>query len=285
MSLRDTGISASAGTRARYAAHNAIKLTDSGTCARLGIGLISLQIGNSGARIMDHSTHSNRAHFDRHTIRFLRDIAENNERSWFNDNKHRYETHVLAPALSFIEKAAPELEKLSPHFVASPKRVGGSLMRIYRDTRFAKSKLPFKTNIGIQFRHERGRDVHAPGFYVHIVPRGSFVGAGLWKPEPAALRGIRMQILEQPDLWKKASSNKRFRDYFELGGEVMKRPPQGFPADAPFVDDLKRKDFIASANLSQSEVLRADFPQHAVSLLKRTVPLMSFLCAALDLEF
>jgi uncharacterized protein (TIGR02453 family) len=234
---------------------------------------------------VNESTLANRSHFDRHTFRFLRDLTANNERSWFNDNKHRYEAHVLAPALAFIERAAPELEKLSPHFIASPKRVGGSLLRIHRDMRFASIKLPFKTNVGIQFRHERGRDIHAPGFYVHIEPRGSFVGAGLWKPEPAALRSIRMQILEQAELWRKASRNKRFRDYFELGGDILTRPPQGFPADAPFIEDLKRKDFIASASLSQNQVVRADFPQHVTGLLKRTVPLMSFLCAALDLDF
>ena len=115
--------------------------------------------------------------FDRNTFRFLAELGANNERDWFEANRHRYERHVLEPALAFIERMAPNIERLSRHLLAVPKRTGGSLMRVYRDTRFGHDKRPYKTNIGIQFRHERGRDVHAPGLYVHIEPGGCFLGA------------------------------------------------------------------------------------------------------------
>ena len=86
--------------------------------------------------------------FPKTCIPFLRQLAKNNQRLWFNDNKHRYETAVREPALAFIESMGPELKKLSPHFRASAKKVGGSLMRVYRDTRFARDKTPYKTNVG-----------------------------------------------------------------------------------------------------------------------------------------
>lgn len=223
--------------------------------------------------------------FNRATIRFLQNLARNNERDWFNANKHRYESDVLAPSLAFIENMAPRLARISPHFLASAKRTGGSLMRVYRDTRFSSVKTPYKTNIGIQFRHERGRDVHAPGFYVHIEPGECFVGAGLWRPEPPALAGIREEIVEHPDLWRKASRGKRFLDTFSLAGESLKRPPKAFSENARYIEDVKRKDFIAIAPLKHGDVLADKFPDHVAGLFNRAAPLMRFLCGALDLDF
>jgi uncharacterized protein (TIGR02453 family) len=225
------------------------------------------------------------ARFDRDTFRFLEELAAHNERPWFNANKHRYEAHVLEPALSFIEAMAPRLERISPHFIASAKRSGGSLIRIYRDTRFARIKLPYKTNIGIHFRHERGRDAHAPGFYVHIEPRGCFLGLGIWRPESSVASQIRQEIFERPDAWRKASRSKRFTDHFELTGNSLQRPPRGFPADATHIEDLRRKDFIGVARLAQKTIMRRDFPDHLSGLFKRGAPIMGFLCGALDLAF
>ena len=87
------------------------------------------------------------------TFKFLRELAANNNRDWFQAHKPRYESEVLEPALGFVQAMAPRLERISAHFMAVPKRTGGSLMRVYRDTRFAHDKTPYKINIGIQFRH------------------------------------------------------------------------------------------------------------------------------------
>ena len=97
-------------------------------------------------------------------FQFLEELADNNHRVWFQENKGRYDAEVLEPSLAFIRAFQPRLKKISAYFVASDRRVGGSLMRVYRDTRFAKGASPYKTNVGIQFRHEFGQDVHAPGF-------------------------------------------------------------------------------------------------------------------------
>jgi uncharacterized protein (TIGR02453 family) len=223
--------------------------------------------------------------FSEHTFQFLRKLRRNNNRDWFTRNREAYETHVRTPALAFIDAMAPKLARISEHFVASSKPSGGSLMRVYRDMRFSRDGEPYKTNIGIQFRHVRGRDVHAPGFYVHVEPGGCFLGAGLWRPEPAALRAIRQEIVDRPDAWKKAAGNQRFRAEFELAGDTLQRPPKGFPATAQFIADVQRKDFIALAVVSDEDVRRSDFADHTQQMFRRTAPLMEFLCGALDLEF
>jgi uncharacterized protein (TIGR02453 family) len=225
------------------------------------------------------------ASFDQATLQFLRELAAHNDREWFATHKHRYDEHVVAPALAFIEALAAPLRKISRHFVAIPKRSGGSLIRVYRDTRFAHDKTPYKTNIGIQFRHERGRDVHAPGFYVHVEPGGCFLGAGIWRPEPNALKAIRLEIVEHPELWARCRDSRGFRRHFTLGGEQLARPPRGFAADAPHADDLRRKDFIAACDVADREVVAANFARRVTERFAAAAPLMKFLCEALDLRF
>ena len=219
------------------------------------------------------------------TVKFLQELASNNERTWFQENKLRYEGDVLAPALDFITAMGPRLEKISLHFVAIPKRVGGSLMRVYRDTRFSRNKAPYKTNIGIQFRHELGKDVHAPGFYVHIEPKSCFLGVGMWHPESSALSAIRDRIVENPAAWKRARNAKRFRERFDLSGDSLKRPPRGYPADHPYIDDLKRKDFIGVSEFDIADTKDPEFANRVASNFTAAKPLMKFLCAALELRF
>lgn len=223
--------------------------------------------------------------FPAETIRFLEELAVNNERAWFQANKHRYENDVLTPALKFVSAMSPRLERVSRHFISIPKRTGGSLMRVYRDTRFSRNKTPYKTNIGIQFRHELGKDVHAPGFYVHIEPGRCFLGVGMWHPESGALTAIRDRIVEDQSAWRRARNAKKFRERFELSGDSLKRPPRGYPADHPCIDDLKRKDFIAVTEFDVTETRAESFADNVASDFIAAKPFMRFLCAALDLRF
>ena len=223
--------------------------------------------------------------FPKGCLPFLEALGKNNDREWFKENKERYELEVRRPALAFIETMAPSLYKISPHFRAIPKKVGGSLMRVYRDTRYTKDKTPYKTNIGIQFRHELGRDVHAPGFYVHIQPGGSFIGVGIWRPESKALTRIRDFILDNPASWKGAKNYRPFKTYFVLEGESLKRAPRGYPADHPLIEDLKRKDYIACSVFGESEVGKSDFHRFAAKRFRQAAPFMRYLCAALEVEF
>ena len=223
--------------------------------------------------------------FDPATIRFLEELAANNNRDWFNANKSRYEEDVLDVALRFIQSMHDPLADIAPHFTAVPKRMGGSLMRVYRDTRFSKDKTPYKTNIGIQFRHEMAKDVHSPGYYVHIDPAQVFLGAGMWRPAPDALRSIRERIVAKSAEWDRARDDKVFRRHFELGGEALTRPPKGFDKDHPRIEDLKRKDFIAVKNLTLDDALHPRFQQKVETAFRAATPYMRFLCKAVGVPF
>ena len=225
------------------------------------------------------------ASFKPETLKFLDQLAANNNRDWFNKNKARYESDVLDVALLFIQSMQKPLQDIAPHFTAIPKRMGGSLMRVYRDTRFGNNKSPYKTNIGIQFRHEQAKDVHAPGFYVHIDPEQVFLGAGMWRPDATALAGIRDRITDKPDEWRRVSSDKKFARRFHLGGASLTRPPRGFDKNHPLIDDIKRKDFIAVNNLAQEDVLHPKFQHKVETAFKAASDYMQFLCKAVGVPY
>ena len=157
-------------------------------------------------------------------------------------------------------------------------------MRVYRDTRFSKNKLPYKTNIGIQFRHERAKDVHSPGYYVHIDPNEVFIGVGMWRPDSEPLRQIRERIAARPGEWSRAIGTAAFKRQFSLGGESLKRPPRGFNKEHPLIDDIKRKSFIAVRNLAVEDCLKPQFQRSVETSFKQATPYMEFLCAAVGVK-
>lgn len=226
-----------------------------------------------------------KAHFTKATFDFLRDLTANNRRDWFEANKARYRADLQEPALRFITDFAAPLRRISKHMRADPRPVGGSLFRIYRDTRFSRDKSPYKTHLGIQFRHEMAKDVHAPGFYVHIEPESVFVGVGMWHPESSALKMIRDRLVDDPAGWKRSAYGKVFRSRFELAGESLKRPPRGYDPDHPLVDDLRRKDFMGVCKLSPAAAKRADFLDQCADICKAGAPLVRYLCKAVDVPF
>ncbi len=223
--------------------------------------------------------------FPRETLKFLSDLNKNNRREWFQQHKTRYESAFLEPALSFIEAMQTPLKKLSPFLEAIPKKTGGSLMRIYRDTRFARDKTPYKKNIGIQFRHEAGCNAHAPGCYLHIEPGNIFIGVGIWRPEKETLRMIREAISKQPKEWKKVCQRKSFREHFELSGDSLIRPPAGFSKEDPMIEEIKRKDFIAISPLQAKQIESPQIVQEITARFKLATPFMRFLCEAIELPY
>lgn len=223
--------------------------------------------------------------FSRATFGFLRELSANNTREWFEANKPRYEATVREPALEFIAAMAPHLARFAPHFRAEPRKMGGSLMRVFRDTRFSRDKTPYKTNIGIQFRHELGKDVHGPGFYLHVANDECFFGAGCWHPDAAALGRIRDLIAAEPRRWRAAREAGKFAKYWTLAGDSLSRPPRGYAADHVEIDDLKRKDFIGLASLSAAEATGPGLVKLAAQRFPEAAPLMTFLCAAQGLQY
>jgi uncharacterized protein (TIGR02453 family) len=158
-------------------------------------------------------------------------------------------------------------------------------MRVYRDTRFSKNKTPYKTNIGIQFRHEQAKDVHAPGFYVHIEPQQVFVGVGMWRPDSDPLRVIRERIVARPAEWLRIVNDSKFKRSFELAGESLKRPPRGFDPEHQCIDDIKRKSFIAIKEMPVGACLDPRFQQKVETAFKAGTPFMKFLCKAVGVPF
>lgn len=223
--------------------------------------------------------------FGRGLFRFLEELSENNDRAWFEENKARYESEVREPALEFIRAMAPHVTQLSPHLLVSDSKAGGSLMRIHRDVRFSGDKSPYKTNVGIQFRHEQGKDVHAPGLYLHIDPKEIFLGAGMWRPASPALAAVRKSIDEDPTAWKKARDDARFRESWQIEGDSLKSVPRGYAKDHPLIDDLRRTDHIAAVRLKRSDITRTDAVPFIADLFARAKPYLAWQARALGLRF
>ncbi len=209
----------------------------------------------------------------------------NNDKAWFTENKSQYEAAVREPARAFIRTMGPGIATISSEFVANDKKVGGSLMRVYRDVRFSKDKTPYKTNVGIHFRHKVGKDAHAPGLYVHIAPGRHFVGVGMWRPDKDALAAIRKRIVEDTDAWVSATQSAPFKERFELGGESLSRPPKGFDKEHPMLVDLKRKDHIAMATIDEGTMIGDGVVEYILSLFEAASPYMAFQCQALGISF
>jgi uncharacterized protein (TIGR02453 family) len=216
---------------------------------------------------------------------FFRELKQNNNREWFEANKQRYEKGVREPLLQFIADFGLRLAEISPHYVADTRRSGGSLFRINRDVRFSKDKSPYKTHAGIQFRHESGKDAHAPGFYLHLEPDSVFVGVGLWQPEAPVLAKIRDAIVAHPDRWQRAIFDEKFCAVYTRSGESLKNPPKGYDPNHPFIEDLRRKDFVASTSLSEAEACAPDFMDRYAELCRRSAPFVCFLTTALGLSW
>jgi len=227
-------------------------------------------------------------HFTNGTFQFLKELAANNDKEWWELNKTRYVEKVREPALDFIVELGEKLAEISPHFPADTRAGGGSLMRPYRDVRFSKDKTPYKTNVGIQLRHTAGGDVHAPGFYVHLEPGRNFAGVGLWTPEAAVARRIRQAIHDQPERWGAAAHDPSFTANWDIGGhddDRLRRVPTGFEPDHQYADDLRLRSFIAGSTFPQAMATSATFTDELAERFKRAGPYTRFLCDAIGLPF
>jgi uncharacterized protein (TIGR02453 family) len=227
----------------------------------------------------------NKTYFSKATFRFLRALARNNNREWFKAHQDAYERDVRDPFLRLIADLQAPLAKISPHLRADPRKSGGSLFRIHRDTRFANDKTPYKPWAGARFFHERRREIESPSFYLHIAPADCFAGGGIWHPEPATLKRIRDFLVDNPSAWKRATRSKTFLEHFDFWGETLSRPPRGYDAAHELIEDLKRKNFAAGEQLTEATACSSELLPSVVATFKRLAPMIDYLCAALDLEF
>ncbi|MEO7216873.1 MAG: DUF2461 domain-containing protein [Gemmatimonadaceae bacterium] len=199
-------------------------------------------------------------------LKFLRSLARNNRRDWFEVNKDRYEREVKHPLRILVEEVDARLGEFAPEMVGNPKR---SVFRIYRDVRFSKDKSPYKTNAAAWFYHrDAGHAVGTQaahggaGFYFQIAPKECIVAGGIWMPPTAALKTIREAIADDPDALRGILKQPAFKRSFSALSEeaLLKRTPRGFDADHPAADLLRYKSFTVHRDLTEREILSAKLP-------------------------
>jgi uncharacterized protein (TIGR02453 family) len=220
------------------------------------------------------------AYFTNDALKFLTELKKNNNKEWFDKNKARFEQSLRDPFVAFLADLEPRLKKLSPQFVVDARPNGGSLSRIYRDTRFAKDKSPYKTGLFAHFGHAKSES--GPALYMHFEPKAVFVGGGIWQPDATSLTKIRAAIDKDGKGWAKATKGKTQGGCMMMG-ESLKRPPPGYDASHPHIEDLKRKDFALKIELDDKDVTGDKFLGEVVDGFKAVMPFMQFLSKAMGL--
>lgn len=212
---------------------------------------------------------------------FLRGLAANNERAWFEANRATYESAVKQPVAALIGHVTTELTKRGLPLEGDPKR---SAFRINRDVRFSNDKTPYKTNIGIVW-YRQGSSKGGPGvLYVHLGVVDCFVGAAFWHPDPDILDSIRERIRVHPDRFaamEAALAAAKLR--LEESGRLT-RMPKGFEdlKGTPIDPALRLKDFIVRRPLTDKTVQGRALPTKIVDLAEQAMPLLRFGWAAID---
>jgi uncharacterized protein (TIGR02453 family) len=219
--------------------------------------------------------------FKPEALQFLVDLAGNNERSWFQPRKDTYQRLLKDPLEALCEALQDRFEAQALPMRADPKR---SPFRIYRDVRFSKDKSPYKTNIGADFPYvdeepEPGEPIHSrAGGYFHLSPEESFVGGGMWHPEPVRLAAFRAAVATHPDVVRAALEEPGFVARFgKVNGDSLKRVPTGFAADHPHAELLKLKDVVFGRTLGDKEIFSRDLPDILVEDFAVAMPVYRFL--------
>lgn len=199
-------------------------------------------------------------------LTFLRSLARNNRRDWFEAHKERYENEVKNPLRILVEEIDARLGEFAPEMIGNPKR---SIFRIYRDVRFSKDKSPYKTNAAAWFYHRDAghavgtQAVHGgAGFYFQIAPKECIVAGGIWMPPAAALKTLREAIAADPEALRGILKRPAFKRAFGAMSEeaLLKRTPRGFDAEHPAAELLRYKSFTVHRELTEREVLSPRLP-------------------------
>jgi len=205
---------------------------------------------------------------------FLKELEQNNEREWFNKNKHLY-TNAYQEMLQFIDSLIQKMAEFDPNLKGLEAKK--SIFRIYRDVRFSHDKSPFKLNFG-GFMVKGGRTSGKAGYYLHIENNNSFIAGGIYMPPAPFLKSVRQEIYYHADEFKSIIQNEECVKYFkEISGEKLVRPPKGFPPDFPDIELLKYKSYGFIHPVSNDQCLKADFEQYVLKLFRLMQPMISFL--------
>ena len=214
-------------------------------------------------------------------LRFFRGLAANNEKSWFEAHREEYENEIREPMRELIGEMDARIAKFAPEIGGDPKR---SMFRINRDIRFSKDKSPYKTNAGCWFNHRSAsRKVGgeategSAGYYFHLQPGKSFLGAGVWMPPRPQLNKLRDSINEKPKpfLEMTRAIPKRFGGLTDEG--ALKRMPRGYAEDHPAAQYLRFQSFTTGRELTDADVTSAKLPSLLAREYEALLPLVRWI--------
>jgi len=215
------------------------------------------------------------------TFDFLKKLTKNNNREWFTENKSLY-TESQENVITFLD----ELIKEMAEFDEELGKIDGkkALFRIYRDTRFSKDKIPYKTNFGASLG--MGKGSQKGGYYLHLEPEKSFLAGGIYMPESSVLKKVRKEISLYGEDFLKIINQKDFKKHFpELDqDDKLKKIPQGFEKEDPMGEYLKLKNFIVIYHLKDEEVLDKNVIKNMTKIFKIMKPFNDFLNTPISLD-
>lgn len=215
------------------------------------------------------------------TLQFLKDLAKNNNREWFAENRERYIASNMN-VVAFVEQLIEEMGAFDKEILKLDAKK--TLFRIYRDTRFSLDKTPYKTNFGVGLGFKRGNG--SAGYYLHIEPGKSFLAGGLYQPQRDALREVRKEISMSKSEFIEILEQNDFRNNFRgLSVEhKLTRVPNGFEKDDPMAEYLKLKSFNVSHPVSDEALLSENAARDFSLIFKSMKPLNDFLNRPLILK-
>ncbi|MEM6767564.1 MAG: DUF2461 domain-containing protein [Bacteroidota bacterium] len=213
------------------------------------------------------------------TLAFLGELAENNHKDWFEENRSRYK-RARENFISFIDRLIPEIQQFDPEVTDQEAR--NCIFRINRDVRFSKDKSPYKINLAAVIA-KGGKKSGYASYYLHLKPGECMMGGGNYMPPSADLKKIRHHIEMEGEVLRELIDDDSFKEYFgELRGEKLKTAPKGYPKDHPDIDLLQHKGFYVMRSFSDEEVLDEELIDQTLETFQAITPLNHFLNAALD---
>ena len=215
------------------------------------------------------------------TIKFLKDLQNNNNKPWFDEHRKIYEA-AKADLQTMVGKLIPAIAAFDEPI--SSLQVKDCTFRINRDVRFSKNKSPYKNNMAAYFSRG-GKKASIAGYYFHCEPGKSYAAGGFYSPMPDELAKIRQEIDYNFDEWKKIIDNKNFKKYFTKsvdGIESLQRPPKGYDENNPAIHYLKMKHFIVSKPFTDAELQNKLLVKDVAKVFETMKPMIDFLNRAVE---
>ena len=215
------------------------------------------------------------------TIRFLKDLQNNNNKPWFDEHRKIYEA-AKADLQTMVAQLIPAIAAFDEP--VGNLQVKDCTFRINRDVRFSKNKSPYKNNMAAYFSRG-GKKASVAGYYFHCEPGKSYAAGGFYSPLPAELTKIRQEIDYNFDEFKKIIAGKVFKKYFKDGVdgiESLVRPPKGYDENNPAIHYLKMKHFIVSKPFTDAELQNKTLVKEVAKVFETIKPMIDFLNLAVE---